>query len=139
MEAVEEVPKRLKIASSATCPPFLGLTPHSAHISFTLVQNRFLQSEIRECPPIIDVGEPFLAGSLAKRCPQEGNPIVQVSSLFNQLLQHFPRTEFAALVKKHAAERDAKGFTCWTQFVSMLFCQLGRKVAPFVKTIFRAQ
>ena len=65
-------------------------------------------------------------GSLAQRCPQEGNPIVQVASLFNQLLQHFPRTEFAALVKKHAAERDAKGFTCWTQFVSMLFCQLGR-------------
>jgi hypothetical protein len=52
--------------------------------------------------------------------------LVQVASLFNQLLQHFPRTEFASLVKKHAAERDAKGFTCWTQFVSMLFCQLGR-------------
>jgi len=74
----------------------------------------------------LDVGEQFLAGSLAKRCPQEGNPIVQVASLFNQLLQHFPRTEFAALVKKHAAERAAKGFTCWTQFVSMLFCQLAR-------------
>ena len=29
-------------------------------------------------------------------------------------------------MKKHAAERSAKGFTCWTQFVSMLFCQLGR-------------
>src|SRR5881227_3458673 len=52
--------------------------------------------------------------------------MVQVASLFNQLLQHFPRTEFAALVKKHAAERAAKGFTCWTQLVSMLFCQLGR-------------
>jgi hypothetical protein len=52
--------------------------------------------------------------------------IVQAASLFNQLLQHFPRTEFAALVKKHGAERAAKGFTCWTQFVSMLFCQLGR-------------
>ncbi len=64
--------------------------------------------------------------SLATRCPQEGNPIVQVASLFNQLLQHFPRTEFAALVQKHGAERAAKGFTCWTQFVSMLFCQLGR-------------
>jgi len=49
-----------------------------------------------------------------------------VASLFNQLLQHFPRTEFAALVRKHAAERAAKGFTCWTQFVAMLFCQLGR-------------
>jgi hypothetical protein len=52
--------------------------------------------------------------------------IVQAASLFNQLLQHFPRTEFAALVKKHNAERAAKGFTCWTQFVAMLFCQLGR-------------
>src|SRR3954464_2645050 len=51
--------------------------------------------------------------------------IVQAASLFNQLLQHFPRTEFGALVKKHAAERAAKGFTCWTQLVSMLFCQLG--------------
>ncbi|MBI4875899.1 MAG: IS4 family transposase [Acidobacteria bacterium] len=52
--------------------------------------------------------------------------MVQAASLFNQLLQHFPRSEFAALVKKHHAEHAAKGFTCWTQFVSMLFCQLGR-------------
>jgi Domain of unknown function (DUF4372) len=52
--------------------------------------------------------------------------IVQAARLFNQLLQHFPRTEFASLVKKHSAERAAKGFTCWTQFVAMLFCQLGR-------------
>jgi len=50
--------------------------------------------------------------------------MVQAASLFNQLLQHFPRTEFASLVKRHQAERDAKGFTCWTQFVSMTFCQL---------------
>jgi hypothetical protein len=27
----------------------------------------------------------------------------------NQLLQHFPSLEFAALVKKHSAERAAKG------------------------------
>ena len=52
--------------------------------------------------------------------------MLQAASLFNQLLQHFPRTEFGALVKKHNAERAAKGFTCWTQFVSMIFCQLGR-------------
>src|SRR6185369_16057309 len=43
---------------------------------------------------------------------------------FNQLLQHFSRTEFASLVKKNDAERCAKGFGCWTQLVSMLFCQL---------------
>ena len=52
--------------------------------------------------------------------------MVQVASLFNQLLKHFPRTEFATLVRKHGAERRAKGFTCWTQFVAMLFCQLSR-------------
>ena len=51
--------------------------------------------------------------------------MVQVARLFNQLLHHFPRLEFAALVKKHKAERAAKGFDCWTQFVAMLFCQLG--------------
>ena len=51
--------------------------------------------------------------------------MVQVASLFNQLLHHFPRLEFAALVKKHQAERAAKGFDCWTQFVAMLFCPLG--------------
>ena len=51
--------------------------------------------------------------------------MVQVASLFNQLLHHFPRWEFAGLVKKHKAERAAKGFDCWTQFVAMLFCQLG--------------
>jgi hypothetical protein len=51
--------------------------------------------------------------------------MVQVASLFNQLLHHFPRLEFAGLVKKHQAERAAKGFDCWTQFVAMLFCQLG--------------
>ena len=50
--------------------------------------------------------------------------MVQAASLFNQLLQHFPRTEFASLVKKHSAEHAAKGFTCWTQFVALTFCQL---------------
>jgi Domain of unknown function (DUF4372)/Transposase DDE domain len=50
--------------------------------------------------------------------------MIQAASLFNQLLQHFPRTEFAGLVRKHDAERGAKGFTCWTQLVAMLFCQM---------------
>lgn len=52
--------------------------------------------------------------------------MVQAASLFNQLLRHFPRGEFEALVKKHQAEHGAKGFSCWTQFVAMLFCQLAR-------------
>jgi hypothetical protein len=46
--------------------------------------------------------------------------------MFSQLLKLFPRTEFQALVKRTHAERHARGFTCWGQFVAMLFCQLGR-------------
>jgi hypothetical protein len=55
---------------------------------------------------------------------QEGKTMVQAMSLFNQLLQHFPVLEFAALVKKHKAEKGAKGFSCRAQLVAMLFCQL---------------
>jgi len=50
----------------------------------------------------------------------------RVCSIFSQLLQLFPRLEFAAAVQKHKAERHARGFDCWTQFIAMLFCQLGR-------------
>jgi hypothetical protein len=47
-------------------------------------------------------------------------------SVFSQLLQLFPRVEFQRAVRAHRAERHARGFTCWGQFVAMLFCQLGR-------------
>ena len=47
-------------------------------------------------------------------------------SMFSQILQLFPRTEFQLLVKETKAERHARGFSCWGQFVAMLFCQLGR-------------
>lgn len=47
-------------------------------------------------------------------------------SIFSQLLQLFPRTEFQKAVVVTKAERHARGFTCWGQFVAILFCQLGR-------------
>ena len=47
-------------------------------------------------------------------------------SIFNQLLQLFPRTEFQRAVQETKAERHARGFACWDQFVAMLFAQLGR-------------
>jgi len=50
----------------------------------------------------------------------------RVCSIFSQLLQLFPRAEFERAVKQHQAERHARGFTSWGQFVAMLFCQLGR-------------
>jgi hypothetical protein len=50
----------------------------------------------------------------------------QYCSVFSQLLQLFPRLEFQRMVKETKSERHARGFTSWSQFVSMLFCQLGR-------------
>ena len=50
----------------------------------------------------------------------------RVCSIFSQILQLFSRPEFEAAVGKHQAERHARGFTCWGQFIAMLFCQLGR-------------
>ncbi len=41
------------------------------------------------------------------------------------MLQLFSRLEFESAVRQHKAERHARGFTCWGQFVAMLFCQLG--------------
>ena len=48
----------------------------------------------------------------------------RVCSIFSQLLHLFSREEFAGFVKKHNAERHARGFPCWGQFVAMMFCQL---------------
>jgi len=52
--------------------------------------------------------------------------MVKHSSIFSQLLSLFPRSEFQQLVRKHQAEKGAKGFTCWAQFTAMLFCQLAQ-------------
>lgn len=47
-------------------------------------------------------------------------------SMFSQILKLIPRTDFERLVKETKAERCAKGLSSWSQFVAMLFCQLGR-------------
>jgi Domain of unknown function (DUF4372) len=51
--------------------------------------------------------------------------VTRVCSIFSQILQLIPRVEFEFAARKHNAERHARGFTCWGQFVAMLFCQLG--------------
>ena len=48
------------------------------------------------------------------------------SSIFGQILHLFPRREFFEAVEATRAERGAKGFSCWEQFVAMMFCQLGQ-------------
>src|SRR6058998_3796897 len=58
--------------------------------------------------------------------PWRPTPVTRFCSIFNQLLQLFPRTEFHGAVQSTNAERHARGFSCWDQFVAMLFAQLGR-------------
>lgn len=51
--------------------------------------------------------------------------MIAVASCFSQLLSLVDRACFARAVRQHQAERGAKGFSCWDQFVAMLFCQMG--------------
>lgn len=47
-------------------------------------------------------------------------------SLFTQILSLFQRSDFARHVQELKAERHARGFSSWEQFVAMLFCQLAQ-------------
>jgi hypothetical protein len=51
--------------------------------------------------------------------------MIPVASCFSKLLSLVDRATFARAVRQHQAERGAKGFSCWDQFVAMLFCQMG--------------
>ena len=47
-------------------------------------------------------------------------------SLFSQVLLLVNRHQFARRVKECCAEKAAKGFSCWSQFVAMMFCQMAQ-------------
>lgn len=52
--------------------------------------------------------------------------MVSTASLFSQLLALVDRAQFSRLVAQTGAQKHAKGFTCWEQFVAMMFCQLAQ-------------
>lgn len=47
-------------------------------------------------------------------------------SMCSQILKLIPRTDFHGFVRQTGAEARSKGLSSWSQFVAMLFCQLGR-------------
>jgi hypothetical protein len=51
--------------------------------------------------------------------------MISPTSCFAQVLSLVNRHEFEKIVHRHNGERAAKGFTCWEQFVAMLYCQMG--------------
>ena len=50
--------------------------------------------------------------------------MIKVASVFAQVLSLIDRREFSTAVAELEAEKAAKGFRCWEQFVCMLFCHL---------------
>ena len=48
----------------------------------------------------------------------------RVCSIFSQIMRFIPRGMFEEAVQRHGAEKHAKGMTCWSQFIALLFCQL---------------
>lgn len=50
-------------------------------------------------------------------------------SLFQQMLEFFPRGEFDRAVRDTGTEFHCRGFTSWEHFVSMLFCQVSHSLS----------
>jgi hypothetical protein len=48
------------------------------------------------------------------------------NSIFGQILSLFPRWKFEDFVYETHSSKRIKGFSCWDQFVAMIFCQLGQ-------------
>ena len=48
------------------------------------------------------------------------------TSLFSQVLGLISKPDFYKNVRELKADKASKGFSCWDQFVSMLFCQLAQ-------------
>src|SRR5438034_2218218 len=45
-------------------------------------------------------------------------------TVFSQLIDHVPNKDFQKCVSRYDGERHAKSFSCWDQFLSMVFAQL---------------
>jgi hypothetical protein len=50
--------------------------------------------------------------------------MIKAASLFSQVLSLITRTAFEVLVRKHNAEKGAKGCSSWSHWVALLFAQL---------------
>lgn len=48
------------------------------------------------------------------------------TNIFSQIVSHIDKSTFSSSVRKHNGERHAKGFSCWEELVSMVFCHLGK-------------
>ena len=62
------------------------------------------------------------------------------NTIYNQLLQLIPRHQFEGLVKEYAGNRYVKYFTCWQQFITLLYAQIrGKDSLRDIETSLKAQ
>ena len=52
--------------------------------------------------------------------------MTRTASIFSQILDIINPREFKSVVRKYNGDKHSKGFTCWDQFVAMMFCQIGQ-------------
>ncbi|MEM7827747.1 MAG: DUF4372 domain-containing protein, partial [Candidatus Aenigmatarchaeota archaeon] len=46
------------------------------------------------------------------------------NTIYNQLLHLIPRHQFESLVKRYDGDYYVKYFTCWQQFITLLYAQI---------------
>ena len=62
------------------------------------------------------------------------------NTIYNHLLQLIPRHQFEALVRRYASDRYVKYFTCWQQFITLLYAQIrGKDSLRDIETSLRSQ
>ncbi len=62
------------------------------------------------------------------------------NTIFNQILHLIPRHQFEAIVKKYQSDRYVKYFSCWQQFISLLYAQIrGKDSLRDIETSLRTQ
>ena len=62
------------------------------------------------------------------------------NTIFNQVLHLIPRHQFEAIVKKYQSDRYVKYFSCWQQFISLLYAQIrGKDSLRDIETSLRTQ
>jgi hypothetical protein len=62
---------------------------------------------------------------------------MKVCGIFSQVLKLSSRGAFEKAVKQHKAERHARGFTSWGQFMAMLSVRTGAFLARDLRRVWR--
>ena len=62
------------------------------------------------------------------------------NTIYNQILHLIPRHQFESIVNKYEGDRYVKYFSCWQQFLTLLYAQIrGKGSLREIETSLRTQ